>query len=329
MSDFLPKISIITPSYQQADFLEQTINSAISQNYPDLEYLVVDGGSTDGSVELIKKYESNIDWWVSEKDQGQADAINKGLQKATGDIIGWINSDDYYLPGTFQSVVEVFAENPQVGLVYGDVLAVDGSDKAINIMQYQSWDVSDLLQFRMIGQSSVFFRRSTLEKSGLLDQQYHYLLDHQLWLRMAVHDKMVYVPNIWSAARYHEGAKNLAGASHFGEDARRILDWVSQESKFTTLWVKYKRKAQAGAAWLDAFYLSDAGKYGASIKAYLKVFWLSPARFLEDWKKFVYTLLRWLKIGFLSDKLELINRRNRQDALSKKLIDSPLRKYIE
>jgi glycosyltransferase involved in cell wall biosynthesis len=329
LTDSLPKISIITPSYQQADFLEQTITSVIEQEYPYLEYLVVDGGSTDGSVDLIKKYESKIDWWVSEKDQGQADAINKGLQKATGDIIGWINSDDYYLPGTFKSVVKVFAKNPQVGLVYGDVLAVDGSDKAINIMQYQPWDVSDLLQFRMIGQSSVFFRRSTLEKSGLLGQQYHYLLDHHLWLRMAVHDKMVYVPKIWSAARYHEGAKNLAGASHFGDDARQILKWASQDTMFKTLWEQYERKASAGAAWLDAFYLSDAGRYGASIKAYLKVLKISPARFFEDWKKFVYTLLCWLKIGFLTNRLESINRRNRQDALSKLIADSPLRKYVE
>ena len=329
MTEALPKISIITPSYQQAAYLEQTITSVLQQDYANLEYIVVDGGSTDGSVDIIKKYEKQIDWWVSEKDQGQADAINKGLQRANGEIIGWINSDDYYLPGTFNAVANAFAQNSQAGLIYGDVLAVDGQDKAINLMRYQQWDIADLLQFRMIGQSSVFFRRSTIEKSGLLDKQFHYLLDHQLWLRMAVHDKMIYVPQIWSVARYHEDAKNLAGASHFGADAQRILNWAAQDDHIKEVWQQNQWKAKAGAAWLDAFYLSDAGRYGQSLKAYLQVLLFSPARFLEGWKKFIYTFLCWLRLDSLTSKMETINQGNRKEGLRKYLMDSDLSHYLD
>ncbi|MBI9049645.1 MAG: glycosyltransferase [Anaerolineaceae bacterium] len=315
MTETLSKISIITPSFQQAAFLEQTMKSVLEQGYANLEYIVIDGGSTDSSVEQIKKVQSQLAYWVSEADQGQAHAINKGLQKASGEIIGWINSDDYYLPRVLNQVADVFQENPDIGLVYGDVLAVDGNGKPINVMCYAPWTVKDLLQFRIIGQSSVFFRRETLQKSGLLDAQYHYLLDHHLWIRMAAQTKMVYVPQIWSAARYHEQAKNLAEAQNFGKDAQRILLWVENDPAFNEIWQANKRKARAGAAWLNAFYLADAGKYADSLRSYIKVFFLSPTRFLEDWKKFFYVLFCWLNFGFFTKKMELINQQKNEAAL--------------
>jgi glycosyltransferase involved in cell wall biosynthesis len=329
LTESLPRISIITPSYQQAAFLEQTILSVLSQNYANLEYMLIDGGSSDGSVDVIEKYEDRLAYWVSEKDQGQADAINKGLQKATGEFIGWINSDDYYLPGTLVQVAETFQQNPQAGLIYGDVLAVDSEDRPINLMRYQNWTAADLLQFRMIGQSSVFFRRSTLEKSGLLERRYHYLLDHQLWLRMALHDNMIYVPNVWSAARYHAGAKNIAEAAHFGADALNILDWAAKEKDFTEIWKRNEKQAKAGAAWFNAFYFSDAGLYGQSLKNYAKVLLLSPKRFIEDWKKALYTFFAWLKIGFITRRMEEMNHQRRKAALRKNLQERNLITYLD
>ena len=116
-----PKISIVTPSYNQAEFLERTILSVLNQDYPNLEYIIIDGGSTDGSVEIIKKYEKYLAYWVSEKDKGQSDAINKGFQKSTGDILAWLNSDDTYLSGTLFKVVKAFQENPNADLIFGNI----------------------------------------------------------------------------------------------------------------------------------------------------------------------------------------------------------------
>ena len=181
-----PLVSIVTPSYNQAHFLEETIQSVLAQDYPNLEYWVMDGGSTDGSVEVIQKYASKLSGWVSEKDGGQADAINKGLQRANGEIVAWLNSDDLYRPGAIQSAVSIFQENPEVGLVYSDVDSIDADGEIFNRMRYDQWGLKDLMAFNILGQPGVFFKRSVLENSGYLDLSYQYLLDHHLWLRMAL-----------------------------------------------------------------------------------------------------------------------------------------------
>ena len=126
-----PKISIITPSFNQSEFLEFTIQSVLSQDYPDLEYIIVDGGSTDGSLEIIKKYEDRLAWWVSEKDQGQTDAINKGFARATGKYLAWLNSDDTYQPGALSKAAEYLESHPEVGLVYGETNYIDQDGRGI------------------------------------------------------------------------------------------------------------------------------------------------------------------------------------------------------
>ena len=248
-------VSIVTPSFNQAQYLEQTLRSVLEQDYPRIEYIVIDGASTDGSVELIKKWEDRLAYWVSEKDSGQAEAVNKGLARATGDIIAWINSDDFYYPGAIASAVKAFDAHPEAGLVYGDTVAVDEKGEFIHFPKYAQWGLEDLLTFNIIGQPAVFMRRGVLLKAGFLDPSFHYLLDHQLWIRMASHAPMVYIPERWAAGRFHESAKNVAQAAKFGEEAFRILDWAKSDLLVSGVLNGISRQSRAGALRINARYL--------------------------------------------------------------------------
>src|SRR5512139_1414374 len=144
MSTSLPLVSIITPSYNQARFLETTIRSVLDQDYPNLEYLIVDGGSTDGSREIIQRYSDRLAWWVSERDQGQTDAINKGFARARGEILAWLNSDDTYLPGAIQGAVDFLQDHPGVGMVYGDANLIDEQSNVIGKFPARQTDYNKL-----------------------------------------------------------------------------------------------------------------------------------------------------------------------------------------
>lgn len=286
-----PLFSIITPSFNQAGYLDETIRSVLEQNYPNLEYLIVDGASTDGSVGIIKQYSERLAWYVSEVDAGQADAINKGFSRATGEIIAWLNSDDYYLPNTLATVVELFAQNPDVGVLYGDVLSIDDAGNPINIQRFAQYSIEDLMQFKIISQPAVFMRRSVLEHAGYLDIDYHFLLDHQLWLRIAQLTSMVYTPQILAAARYHASAKNIAHAERFGAEAFKILGWMESQPMLRSLLKKNRKKVLAGAYHLDAFYLVEAGKMRAGLSAYRRAFFKHPPTALKSWKRILYAFL--------------------------------------
>ena len=128
----LPKISIVMPSYNQVEFIERSILSVLNQNYPNIELIIIDGGSTDATIDIIKKYEKSIAFWVSEKDQGQSDALNKGFKRCTGEIYGWLNSDDVYLPNVFKSVSLAFKKNQNKKIIFGDWLSIDKNDDVID-----------------------------------------------------------------------------------------------------------------------------------------------------------------------------------------------------
>ncbi len=292
--DTFPRFTIVTPSYNQAAFLEQTIQSVLSQSYPDLEYIIVDGGSNDGSVEIIQRYADRLAWWVSERDQGQADAINKGFARATGEIIAWINSDDLYLPGAFSAAAAAFQANPACGLVFGDVVSLDGAGEPINVMTYGDWGLEDLMQFNIIGQAGVFMRRSVLEQAGFLDRSYHFMLDHHLWLRMAQLAPIQYVPERWAAARFHADAKNVGQAARFGGEAHRITQWMAEQSGLAERYRRLYRRILAGANRFDGRYLLDGGQPGPALRAYLRSLWFYPPMALVETRRIVFAAISLL-----------------------------------
>lgn len=305
-------VSIITPSYNQAQYLEQTIQSVLGQDYPRIEYLVIDGGSTDSSVEIIRKYADRLAYWVSEKDRGQAEAINKGFARATGEILAWLNSDDYYLPGTVSAVVKSFQENPDVVMSYGDMLAVDGNGQTINILKYKQLALEDLLSFQIIGQPSVFFKRAALEKVGSLETSFHFMLDHHLWIRLAQQGRILHISQFWSAARYHAQAKNRARASEFGREAFRVLDWAKKQPGLAETLSRVEKRALASAHRYDARYLLDGGQPASALGAWFRALFLHPPTALARLNILVSALLDWTGLRRLREAI----LRRRQQRLS-------------
>src|SRR5215211_3082459 len=267
------------------------MQSVLEQDYPNIEYIVVDGGSADSSVEVIKEYADRLAYWVSEKDSGQAEAINKGFARASGEILAWLNSDDYYMLNTISVVVRCFEQNPDVVMLYGDMLAVDGEGQITNVLKYKQLTLEDLLCFQIIGQPSVFFRRSALEKTGLLDTSFHFMLDHHLWIRLAQQGRILHVPQVWSAARDHPQAKNRARAAEFGREAFRVLDWAKKQPALAGSVSRVKRRALASAHRYDARYLLDSGQSASALAAWFRSLSIHPPTALARLNIFVSALL--------------------------------------
>lgn len=229
-----PRISIITPSYNQAEYLEMTIKSAHSQQYPNLEHIVIDGGSTDGSVAIIEKWAPKLAYWVSEPDRGQSDAINKGLRRARGDILGWLNSDDLYEPGALPAVAQCFAEHPDVDVVFGDCTIVDAGGHPLFVRREIPFDFNIVLYgVNYLNQPAVFWRRSVMMRVGLLDESFHHMMDREYWLRMArAACRFHYLPQVLAATRWHPDAKSLATPEGFNRERGRLREMYWNKARF-------------------------------------------------------------------------------------------------
>lgn len=202
-------LSVITPSYNQGQFIERTIQSVLMQKVPGLEYIVVDGASTDNTVEILKKYDSKIKW-ISEPDKGQTHAINKGFAMTQGDIVGWLNSDDVYYPDSLNTICDFFASHPEVDVVYGEANHIDEQDSIIEKYQTESWNIERLKDVCYICQPAVFLRRSAYEKFGQLNESLQYCMDYEYWLRLATKGANFYYLNqLIAGSRLHSATKTL------------------------------------------------------------------------------------------------------------------------
>lgn len=204
-SSHLPLISVVTPSFQQGDFIAATMRSVLNQRYPNFEYIVVDGGSTDSSVEVIRSYEKRLRYWCSEPDKGHADAINKGFSYSGGEIMAWLNSDDMYLPWTFQAVADIFAQFPEVSWITG--MNASWSDRGVMTKvvkgRINKYDYM-LGNYHWIQQESVFWRRSLWERSGAgLNTTYKFMVDGELWSRFFQHEDLYYADCLLGGYREH------------------------------------------------------------------------------------------------------------------------------
>ncbi len=219
------KLSIVTPSFNQGKFLEETILSVLNQNYENLEYIVVDGGSTDESVEIIRRYEDRLAYWVSEKDQGQVDAINKGLRRVTGDIVAYINSDDVYLPGAFAAVMDAFKTNPDWEWLCGDTIMFGEGDHKTELIKTEvPKSAAHSLSWAYLAPQPGMFWKRELVQAGF-DPKYNYVFDHELYVRLLLAGhRCEHLPRPVAKYRLHETSKTVAEPKGFDEEFDAVAE---------------------------------------------------------------------------------------------------------
>ncbi len=245
-----PLVSIITPSFNQARYLEATMQSVLAQDYPRIEYLIVDGGSTDGSVDIIKKHESKLAWWVGEKDKGQTDAINKGFARANGEILAWLNSDDTYNAGAVSAAVEYLQEHPEVGMVYSDCNYINEEGQVIGKFPAAQTDQRRLRAgYVHIPQQTMFFRADLWKQVGPLDPSFYFAMDYDLWTRIAARSQIKYLPGqTWANFRLHTSGKTIAADDRCWPEMIRV-HYRDGGSFFSIIVAKYYVRKLIAPLW--------------------------------------------------------------------------------
>jgi len=241
-----PRISIVTPSYNQGQFIEETIRSVLLQGYPNLEYIIIDGGSTDNSVEIIKKYEKYLTYWVSEPDQGQSHAINKGFQRCTGEIMAWLNSDDFYLPHALEDIAKIFISRDDIDLVTGAWLSYDNETENLVMTRACGTGISPNISVMLskdahLGQHSTFWRSKVWQTVGTLREDLHYAMDHEFFLRCCdLHLKFKLTSKPLAAFRRYLEQKTGNWDKYATESQKIISEYKAKHSEWNIFWGKIK-----------------------------------------------------------------------------------------
>jgi glycosyltransferase involved in cell wall biosynthesis len=235
----LPLVSIVTPSFNQAPYLEAAMRSVLDQDYPNVEYLVIDGGSTDGGVDLIKRYSSKLSFWVSEPDRGQTDAINKGFSRVTGKYLAWLNADDRLNHSAVTEAVDFMESHPDIGLVYGDADYIDSRGRVIGRFPAAQTDYAGLRRgYVHIPQQAAFWQRDLWEQVGPLDPTFTFAMDYDLWVRLAKISRLQYLPRPWAQFRLHEDSKTLQNDQRAWDEMVKV-HYRERGSFFSIIVAKY------------------------------------------------------------------------------------------
>ncbi len=282
------KVSIVTPSYNQGEYIEETIQSVLAQTYADIEYIVIDGESTDNSVDIIRKYADKIDYWISEKDKGQADAINKGLRRATGDLVCWINSDDVLYPTFVETFVKAFEENKNVDFIYGNVeQGPTLQERSLRLGKATDY-VHMLTTLDIpIPQQATMWKRSLMDKIGYLEPQWHVLLDREYFMRIAMHAKMLYLPCTLAFFRNHDQSKSVAEWHKWIPELQRYYAILFADTSFP--YMHYRKQAMAAMEWECYRIASSCGMQQGAYASLRKVLCYRPFWGLKKWM--IYTLV--------------------------------------
>lgn len=233
------RVSVVTPSFNQAQFLERTVQSVLNQEGVEIEYILIDGGSTDGSQDIIRRYADRLAYWVSEPDRGQTDALNKGFARATGDVLAWLNSDDTYQPGAVAEAVAYLTAHPEVGLVYGDGNFIDENERVIGRFPSAQTDYARLRNgYVHVCQQAAFFRADLWRQVGPLDPTFYFAMDYDLWVRLAKISRIVYMKRLWANFRLHSNAKTVAADERCWPEMLRV-HYRAGGSKFSVIYAKY------------------------------------------------------------------------------------------
>jgi glycosyltransferase involved in cell wall biosynthesis len=244
-----PLVSIVTPSYNQADFLEETLVSILEQDYPHIEYVVVDDGSTDRSVDIIRRYADRLHWWTQQENAGQVAAINRGFEHTSGALMTYINSDDTLLPGAVSEMVAEFEADPALVMVYGDAVYTDASSRQTGPLASRDWDPPTMVRNcdNHVVQPSSMWTRAAWEQAGPFDERGYYFFDFELYLRFSVLGPVKHVPRVWSTYREHDASKSAGDQLGKSRDYLRFADEFLTSDRLPAELRPYAREGRARA----------------------------------------------------------------------------------